>query len=72
MNAEGKFPAELRANLCQLLGEIGRESLKAESGGREVEVESVRLATRQALESTQRTPDNLSLSAAARKALEKW
>ncbi|KAI5122938.1 hypothetical protein M0805_006820 [Coniferiporia weirii] len=71
-NTGGKFPAELRTNLCALLGELGREGLKSESGGREREVEKVRAATRSALEKTQTTPDSLVLSAAARKALETW
>ena len=71
-NVEGKYPAELRANLCQLLGEVGRESLKAESKGRGEQVEAVRSATRATLESIRGSPDSFSLSAAARKALENW
>ncbi|KAL5529049.1 hypothetical protein ACEPAG_5023 [Sanghuangporus baumii] len=71
-NPDGRFPPELRANLCQLLGELGRESLKTGSGRRDVEVERVRAATRSTLEAIQSTPDSLVLSVAARKALEAW
>ncbi|KAL5533312.1 hypothetical protein ACEPAF_5088 [Sanghuangporus sanghuang] len=71
-NSDGRFPPELRANLCQLLGELGREGLKTGSGGREVEVERVRAATQSALETIRSTPDSLVLSVAARKALEAW
>jgi len=68
------FPAELRANLCALLAELGKESLKAEGApvGREQEVEKVRTATRALLEQTQKDPENMVLSSAARKVLEGW
>ncbi|KAL5511837.1 hypothetical protein ACEPAH_5055 [Sanghuangporus vaninii] len=71
-NPDRRFPPELRANLCRLLGELGRESLKTGSGGREVEVERVRAATQSTLEAIQSTPDSLVLNFAARKALEAW
>lgn len=71
-NPDGRFRPELRANLCQLLVELGRESLKAAEGGREVEVERVRSATRPMLEALESTPDSLALSAAARKVLQAW
>lgn len=68
------FPAELRANLCALLAELGKENLKAEGApvGREREVEKVRTATRALLEQTQKDPENMVLSSAARKVLEGW
>lgn len=69
INTDHKFPIELRANLCSLLGELGKESLK---GGREREVEKFRAATRPGLEAARVTPDSLVLSAAAKKALELW
>lgn len=72
INADHKFPIELRANLCVLLAELGKESLKAASGGREREVEKFRAATRPGLEAARVTPDSLVLSAAAKNALELW
>lgn len=69
-NTEKKFPAELRANVCSLLAEIGRESLKKEGGGREREVELVRSSTRSELETPQ--TENLVLSVATRKTIEAW
>lgn len=68
-NTENKFPVELRANLCTLLGELGKDGLKGEC---EQEVEKLRIATRQGLETAQVTPDSLVLSAAAKKALDAW
>ena len=69
-NTGSNFPAELRANVCSLLAEIGREALKKEGGGRDREVELVRSSTRSELESPQ--ADSLVLSAAARKTLDAW
>lgn len=71
-NRQGKFPAEVRANLCALLAQLGHESLKNQGGGRAVEVERIREATRAALESAQASPNSLVLNDAARKALESW
>ena len=70
--ADNNLPVELRANLCPLLGELGKESLKAEANGREREVEKVRAATKPGLEAARSTPDSLVLSATAKKALELW
>lgn len=64
-NLEGKYPAELRANVCALLGELGKNEAGAEVG-------RVRETVRPALEKAQTTPDSLVLSAAARKAIEAW
>ncbi|EJD06025.1 uncharacterized protein FOMMEDRAFT_104451 [Fomitiporia mediterranea MF3/22] len=71
-NLEGRIPAELRANLCQLLGEIGRDSLKTESLEHHEKVEQVRQASRDMLQSLKGSPDSLALSAAAGKALDSW
>lgn len=61
-NPEGKYPAELRANVCALLGELGKNV----AGSR------IRELARPTLEKVQTTPDSLVLSAAARNALEVW
>lgn len=72
LNREDKFPAEVRANLCALLAQLGHESLKNQGGGRAVEVDKIREATRAALESARASPDSLVLNDAAHKALESW
>lgn len=62
------FPAELRANLCGLLAEIG----KAQGETRTREVEKLRAAIRPCLEALKHTPESLALSDAAKKALAAW
>jgi len=69
-NAEGRFPAELRANLCELLGQLGKLNQHAKTD-RTVEVERLKGATRATLETTKGS-ENMVLSAAARKALDAW
>ena len=69
-NLEGKYPAELRANVCALLGELGKSGAGASAIG--AEVEQIRKTARPALEKAQTTPDSMVLSAAARKAIEAW
>lgn len=70
--ADSKFPAEMRANVCTLVAELGKENLKAEAGGREVEVERLRGAVRPALLAIQGSPESLALSGAAKAALQAW
>ena len=68
-----KFPAEMRMNLCVLLAELGKESLKSAGGqDRSAEVERVRHATKGLLEAAASSAESLPLASAARKALHAW
>lgn len=68
-----KFPAEMRMNLCSLLAELGKDSLKT-VGGKDMSAESgtVRLATKDLLESAAGSAESMALASAARKALLAW
>ena len=68
-----KFPAEMRMNLCLLLSELGKESLKTVGGqDRSAEVGKVRRETKDLLDATATSSESLALAAAERRALQAW
>ncbi|TDL27510.1 hypothetical protein BD410DRAFT_782602 [Rickenella mellea] len=67
-NDENRFPAEVRANLCALLAEVGK-SVDTE---RVRERAKIKEETRGPLETIVSSSESMSLSAAARKVLDEW
>ena len=70
-NMDGKFPAELRANACSLLINIG-QNMSSEGESRKEVTNRVFSAVRPSLEHMKSTPDSLVLSTQAQKALSVW
>ncbi|KAI8998730.1 hypothetical protein BD414DRAFT_475906 [Trametes punicea] len=65
-------PAEVRANVCALLGQLGRKGVVAES--RAVDLQRMKDSTRELLEGLSRAegPSHAKVAAAAKRALEAW
>ncbi|EPQ58166.1 hypothetical protein GLOTRDRAFT_136931 [Gloeophyllum trabeum ATCC 11539] len=74
------IPVEVRANICSLLGQLGKKGKVSEEDDRTADVERVKSATREILESLARTSAAEGTSektggivgTAARKALDAW
>jgi len=66
--ADSRCPIEVRANICTLLGQVGRKS--GAIGVREDDVEKVREATREILQGVSQGTDLL--AGAAKRTLEAW
>ncbi|CDO70798.1 hypothetical protein BN946_scf184798.g114 [Trametes cinnabarina] len=65
-------PAEMRANVCALLGHLGRKGVVAES--RAVDLQRMKDSTRELIEGLSRAddPGNAKVAAAAKRTLEAW
>ena len=66
-------PAEVRANVCALLGHLGRKGVVAES--RATDLQRMKDGTRELIEGLARegeAPSNPKVVAAAKRALEAW
>ncbi|KDQ61324.1 hypothetical protein JAAARDRAFT_82449, partial [Jaapia argillacea MUCL 33604] len=66
------FPPEVRANVCALLGQLGRKGVVKDEDNRAPDLQQVKDATRSALEAAASIADQEVLSNAAKKALETW
>ncbi|TFK54932.1 hypothetical protein OE88DRAFT_1710689 [Heliocybe sulcata] len=69
------IPVEVQANICSLLGQLGKKSIVNESDGRAADVERVKSATRELLELTAQPAGGSGgtlVSGAAKKALDAW
>ncbi|EKM55405.1 uncharacterized protein PHACADRAFT_256013 [Phanerochaete carnosa HHB-10118-sp] len=67
-NADGRVPAEVRANICALVGHLGRPGVVPESRGHDLRVMQEEL--RELLEAA--TKDANPVGTAAKRALETW
>lgn len=66
-------PAEVRSNVCSLLGHLGRKGVVAES--RATDLQRMKDGTRELLEGLaheSEVPGNLKVVASAKRALEAW
>jgi hypothetical protein len=67
-NAEGRIPAEVRANICALVGQLGRRGIVAESRAHDLQVMQEEL--KDLLEAAAQEPNPV--GATAKRALETW
>ena len=67
-NADGRLPAEVRANICALVGQLGRRGVTPESRAHDVRVMQEEL--RELLEAASQDPNPV--GTAAKRALDAW
>lgn len=67
-NADGRLPAEVRANVCALVGQLGRPGVVPDSRAQDVRV--LRDELRELLDAARADP--APVGAAAKRALEAW
>ena len=67
-NADGRIPAEVRANICLLVGQLGRRGVVPESRERDLQV--MQEEFKDLLEEAKKDPNPV--GAAAKRALETW
>ena len=67
-NADGRIPAEVRANICALVAQLGRRGIVPES--RERDLREMQEELRELLQTAAQDPSPV--GPAARKALETW
>ena len=69
-NADKNVQVEVSANVCALLGHLGRKGVVSED--RAVDLERMKSSTRELLEQAAADESKRSLSTAAKRALEAW